>query len=223
MKSFDIYEHINLIQTQFGSFYRTFHHFDRMMKEWGEVFRLVDDKKREPMVANIKTPSGEELATETYEQELVFEDERVFIFEWDIVLATYELQKKGQQMDIELLPYLPFIDKSQLSFTNKENRQPHLPIILLNAHKVLNTHIILNGNHRMVEAYQQGKSHIKGYYLKDLSHLNWMTSDKMKAMYEFLSDIRVVDHVLTLTGSSVQHDQLYNQLIISRLHPKVII
>jgi hypothetical protein len=82
-----------------------------------------------------------------------------FLFEWDIVLAFYELKERKQHLDkIQLAPFLPFIDISQLSFHNPNDKQPYLPIILLNAHRVLETHIVLNGNHRMVETYQKGKA-----------------------------------------------------------------
>lgn len=221
MYSFDIERHLEIIELQYGAFYRNFHHFDRVINEWKEVFNLVNREVRKPIVAKIHTKDGEELVTETYQQELVFDQERVFVFEWDIVLALYDLNERKQKMkEIELIPYLPFIDKTQLSFRNEKGRQPYLPVILLNAHNVLETHIVLNGNHRMVEAYQKGNRHVKGHYIQDLTHLKWMTSDFMQAMYEFLSDMRMIDYAVTDKGANLKHDRLYERLLISRLYPK---
>ena len=222
MNTFNIDKHLQMIERELGVFYRQFHHFERVIKEWKIVFGRVDDTLRKATQARVTSPNGDELVSETFTQELVFAEDKVFIFEWDIVLAFYELQqRKVSPQKINLLPYLPFIDTTQLNFEQKENQQPYLPVILLDAHEVLQTHIVLNGNHRMVEAYQKGKLSINGYYIKDLSHLRWMTSDKMQAMYEFLSDMRMIDWVITNQGSHIKHNSLYEKLFISKLYPKL--
>jgi hypothetical protein len=80
MKSFNIEQHMEMIYSQFGSFYRTFHYFERVWGEWKEVFQLTNREIRQPVVARIRTEHGEELVTETYQQELVFDEERIFSF-----------------------------------------------------------------------------------------------------------------------------------------------
>lgn len=220
MSTFNTNRYLDKLEREFGSFYRQFEPFDNFLNKWRAVLDKASTEIKKPMIARMKEGGKVELTQETFQQELVFEEDNILILEWDIVYAYYDLKErevKKEQIQIERV--LPYVDVESLSFLSPDNKQPHLPLIVANTSYTLNKEmVVLNGNHRLIEARQKGMASMNGYFIDDFTHIEWMTSEQMKLMYLFLTDMRIIDDALTYQNhKTINPIKLYNKLFISRI------
>lgn len=74
---------------------------------------------------------------------------------------------------------------------------------------------MLNGNHRLMNAYYSGREIVEGYQVKGLDSIEWMISDYMKCLYQFFHDMKRVDEWLRLiknTPNVLNFESFYHLL-----------
>lgn len=218
-RELDIQRHIEIITSFYQDVFQGHHFFENILQKWATVLEHSSPVVRKPAVAqlNYQKEQKTEHVVETYQHITDFYDEHFFLFEWDIVLAFKWIQKHHIQPEgFVVHKWLPFVHQEHISFTNKVNQNPHLPVIGIDSiFEGKDCKTILNGNHRLVEAFQKGQSAVRGYYVRGTEHTQWMTSDLMRDFYEFLWDIKQMDNIF-LTGSSFSEKDVYHQLLISK-------
>lgn len=214
-KELDIFRHLQLCKKIYKPFFQGELLFDCFINEWEDVFRRVNRTVRPPVATYFRfRESGKvEQITETYEQIIDFYDQQYVRLEWDIVFAyQWLLQTKYPKKQLRVKDWLPYIQRDQVVFDNEEKKVSYLPIIIIDSYL---GYIVLNGNHRLMNAYYSGRDIVEGYQVKGLDSIEWMISDYMKCLYQFFHDMKRVDEWLRLiknTPNVLNFESLYHLL-----------
>ncbi|WCF11652.1 hypothetical protein NDS46_30360 (plasmid) [Paenibacillus thiaminolyticus] len=213
----DLLQHLEEVREKFSGDFIGIPSFHKVMNNWTKILGSASDIKELPYVSS--TPFSNEGTEETYVHSIAFPNGREFEFEWDIVRAIEWFKKRSvRKVNIEIEEILPYMKQNVVNFNDPSLKTPQHPIIVIETCLYKQEKVIINGNHRIVEAAKEGQKTVTGYHLKTHRHREWMLSEGMRLYYEFLMDWRQLEEALSQIeqGAELDHEDFYRQLNIAR-------
>lgn len=198
----NLIDHLEEVRKVFMAEFSCIPCFSSVIDQWQQLISKASTEREKPAVSLFKG----EVCEETYIHTIVFPNGKEFEFEWDIVRAVDWIQKHNMKKErIWIPPILPYMNKTVLNFCNPANATPQHPVIVIHTCLIAQDLIVINGNHRIAEAFRNGISVVDGYFIRNHEHREWMLSEEMKLYYEFLMDFQLFEKEFL----SIQHGKTH--------------
>lgn len=211
----NLIHHLEEVKQAFSEHFSVIPCFPSVVEQWKQILSKASSQKEKPAVSLFKGQACEE----TYIHTIIFPNQSEFEFEWDIVRAIEWFRKNNiKQERISIQPLLPYMKKTELNFNDPSNATPQHPVIVIQTCLIGQEYIVINGNHRMIEALRKGRNEIIGYFLRNHGHRDWMLSEEMKLYYEFLMDFQLFEKefLSILHGKIHRETDFYAKLNVSK-------
>lgn len=215
MNKINLIEHFQDVLHTYHDDFKEIYIFELVMNHWIEIIQTCSVEPRTPAVSKFKDAYHEE----TFMHTLEFPNDKEFTFEWDVVYAMDWMKKRSiEKRRIEVRTLAPYIRKNETDFRTPEKKLPQHPIIVIPTCFANQNFIVVNGNHRIVEAIESGMPAIEGYLLRNERHREWMMTEEMRAYYDFLMDFACMERGLQMiqNGETMDKDVLFYSLNVSK-------
>jgi hypothetical protein len=203
-KKKNLVQHIEEVEYVFASEFSRIPCFHVCMDRWKYWIDKASSEKSIPLESSYKGY----ISTETYSHFIEFPDGSEFQFEWDIVKAVRWFESQNiNKLDMVIDRLTPFMTLNEINFNDPAMKVPQHPIIAIHSCLIDMELIVINGNHRIIEAKQNGELMVNGYILQNHRHREWMRSEEMKLYYEFLLDHQAFQQEIYSIRAGNKHDE----------------
>lgn len=211
----NLIEHLQDVLHRFKADFDAISIFPLVINHWIDILVTCSVERRMPAVSKFQGTYHEETFTHTVE----FPGGKEFMFEWDVVYAMDWMKKRSiEKRRIDVRELTPYIRKNETDFSKPERKLPQHPIIVIPTCFANQGLIVINGNHRIVEAMESGIRQIEGFFIRNERHREWMMTEEMRAYYEFLMDFACMERGLQMiqNGETIDKNVLFNSLNVSK-------
>ncbi|MCS0674627.1 hypothetical protein [Cytobacillus firmus] len=177
-KQFNPFQHIQKL-TSDDDYFLMFPNFLELMEKWKGIIQRASTQTvpLHNILLNGKPHN------ETYEIRKEFYDNQEIAYIFDVIKAGEWVQEHLEAEQLNVSEYQKFIFKDELK-RGKEKENKKSPIIFVQYEQQL-----INGNHRMTEAYEKGVKFQEGFVVLNNIYIDWMITDYMKRVYQLNQDI----------------------------------
>jgi hypothetical protein len=182
-----------------------FPHFSNLMEKWRKALKNSNVNEKPLEILTV----GHETFQEFFDIPRTFQHIGMMKLQWDVIKATNFI--KDNNIPICNIPINIMLDGTKFASTQRKNRRgnPYCPVIYLE-----NQGFFINGNHRIKEALNKGKTSIQGFVIKGDVHASWVTSELVKNMLLFQSDLGLINLYL----DCLDYNPIDSTEVMKRLH-----